>query len=455
MSPSPFEYLCDVVASDRLVWLTGAGISLALERHGGGTVPGWRGLVEDVLAERLRGPGMAAEDERDVRMLLQSREVSSKHLIEAASIVADGWPRFDAAVRKATRPAASQPPAARNDALHDAMLNAQPRGIVTLNYDDMHERSLRRHRLGTAWDVLLPDSEEALARALRADSDRPFLLKAHGSIVAGGRLVLSYDTYRELLAKNPAYRTFVQNLLTNFSLVIVGFGLSDPDFDLFFDTLAAQFRSPLQTHVLVTIKSRSHKAQALEVERRRRWGIHTHYIRDWSHLASELERARQTAGPRLERALELCVSRDIDERREGHATLRELGPAGRAVALNVLLTRVDTETDPHVHSELTYSLGVPDPPSEALGDAVREKLLGIIDTHPHRESVAHAIDKVDGLVRKSDLRRLERRRHQLMASPLPEDPDHPDHDDRLPVYLERLILRVRAAERHWPRRPRS
>jgi hypothetical protein len=76
----------------------------------------------------------------------------------------------------------------------------------------------------------------------------------------------------------------------------------------------------------------------------------------------------------------------------------------------------------------------------------------LIERSRNREVVAHAIDRLDAFVEIDDLDRLEHCRQELMSTPLPIDPNHPDDDDRLPVYLDRLILRVRAEARTFPPR---
>lgn len=463
MSVSAFATLCDVIASDRLVWMTGAGISQNVVRESdGGEVPGWKGLLTEVLKAREAAIGIAPELGTNLQALLAGKP-PGRQLIEAATLLERDWDDFDTAIRNAVRPADKQPKEveASQKAIHDALLNVQPRGIVTLNYDDLHERALTRREELPSWTQLVPgetSSDAQMAELLRDGLRSPFLLKAHGSIARRGPLVLSYETYRTLLGKDPAYRAFVQYLLTHHSLVIVGFGLSDPDFDLFFDTTAVQFGSPLQTHVLITRGPNSPRggvaaARGREAMLRLRYGIVTHHVSNWSEIPSEINRAARTAGPALNRTLRSCVSRDINVRRRGHTALRSLGPAGTAVAIKVLSARIARTRETHHLSELVYSLGTVTPPTPALRTKIKETLLGLIEISQDREVVAHAIDRLDGFVKFDDLDRLERCRHQLMSRPLPIDPNHPDDDDRLPVYLDRLILRVRAEARTFPPRP--
>src|SRR5205809_4931657 len=96
-----------------------------------------------------------------------------------------------------------------------------------------------------------------------------FLVKAHGSIgVNDGRdysVVLTAESYRDLFVKQPAYRAFLQHVFTNFNMLIVGFGMADPDFDLLLHDVLSQFGSPLQNHVLIRSAGQQQEMKGQEV----------------------------------------------------------------------------------------------------------------------------------------------------------------------------------------------
>jgi hypothetical protein len=186
---------------------------------------------------------------------------------------------FDRLIEDATTPEDGQ-----TTETHRALLDLQPRGIVTWNYDDAHENSLQER--GQCWKVLDPWNESLLV-AIRSGLREPFLLKAHGSVgnrtLSGEDLtpyhsvVLSSESYRDIAVRQPAYRGFMQHIFTNFNLLIVGFGMADPDFDLLLGQVFGQYGFSIQTHVLIRVASEQEETKGQEVRLRRDHGIRTLY----------------------------------------------------------------------------------------------------------------------------------------------------------------------------------
>src|SRR5262249_41075233 len=146
---------------------------------------------------------------------------SGRHLIMAASILRSANPReFDRAFRQAI----TEKPGSYGET-HAALLATQPRGIVTFNYDQAHEAAAKKDPTLSHFRRILPTDEGEIVRVLSQRFAEPFLLKAHGSLGVRHELVLTQESYREILAKSPAYRAFFQSLLTNFHFLVVGFGL--------------------------------------------------------------------------------------------------------------------------------------------------------------------------------------------------------------------------------------
>jgi len=401
-SSEEFGVLCDLVASDHLVCLTGAGISRGLRRkHAPNkTLPGWVSLLRELLlafeprlapmdaasARRL----LDAEDERLAAGLLRDAvrgsmsgaaqgdalgwmgelgpHIGSDELILAASIIREPDPtEFD----KRFLEAISEAPGECSPT-HEAILDLVPRGILTFNYDGGHEEACRRR--GHAYIALNPtdgDSEQQFRDLLERRLKDFFLLKAHGSVDSASPLVLTTAEYRNLLGKNPSFRAFVQNLFTNFSFLMVGYGLDDPDFDLFLRTMAEQFAGPLQHHVVLRPLAQRHRREEVE---RRLYGIHTLHINDFPEVPGVLRQAATTAGPALRRSLDDCLSVDHHTRRRAHAMLENLGPAGRAVAGQALVKRL-SDHDSFIVSEAAYSLGLLDADRHLAGPDCRQPRL--------------------------------------------------------------------------------
>jgi SIR2-like domain len=159
-----------------------------------------------------------------------------------------------------------------------------------------------------------PALEQRFGAALQKRLREFFLLKAHGSVGSGAGLVLTVEEYRDLLAKNPSFRAFVQNLFTNFNFLMVGYGLDDPDFDLFLRTMGEQFAGPLQEHIVLRRIDQRHRREEVE---QRLYGIRTLHLNDFGEIPEALRQAARTAGPRLRETLDRCLASAHEERRRG------------------------------------------------------------------------------------------------------------------------------------------
>jgi hypothetical protein len=364
----------------------------------------------------------------DCDQILADQSPPGSFLIEAASILRDGRAdRFDSRLRELVTPEDGETSEA-----HRALAELTPRGYLTFNYDDAHENAVGLTTM--VLPPLVPSDEKGLRGVLQTRFAQPFLLKAHGSLHSPEPLVLSYESYRDLFVRQPAYRAFVQSLLTNFHLLIVGFGLSDPDFDLFVGSMASQFGSPLHEHVV--IRHSTHDRSAQEIELRRRYGIHTLYVDDYPHIPKLLRSAALAAGPRLRPTLEVAVrGASNHERASAHQALRALGPAGRRAILAELLQMLASERDPHYVSEIAYTLGKVD------ARASKRTLIDIVDDpSPDPAPKARALTVLREVLEPADVPLIERWRQRFRKQFI--DPNERGY--RLVVYADYLAVYVPA-----------
>jgi hypothetical protein len=421
----PFAILCDQVASDNLVCLTGAGISVGMKREGGGglPLPSWTDLLRELHAdfESQMEPGDA---ESVSRLLADGDGIGSDELILAATLIRRANPaeferRFRAAITE--EPGQFSP-------THSALLGLLPRGIMTFNYDRGHEAACAKAvQPVTVLNPTVPGSEADFRAMMEERLGRFFLLKAHGSVQSSQPLVLTTEEYRNLLTKNPAFRSFVQHLFTNFSFLIVGYGLDDPDFALFTRTMVEQFGGPLQKHVAV--RHERDRGRHEEVQRHQ-YGIHTLHVADFAEIPQLLDAAATTPGPVMKETLALCLSPLHEERDRGHAALKMLGPAGRAVAAATLIPSL-ADSDSFLASEAAYSLGKLD------AHAHKERLCDLVDSRPQANVLGRTLTVLREVLDPSDLGRLKAWQHRYSAD-LPEG----ERAERIPKYLDYLVVYV-------------
>lgn len=188
-----FREICDIVSSDRLVCITGSGISSTLkqEKDKSKSLPTWLDLLLRMNIELSLY--LNIEEKDDLNRLL-TENASGTALIEAASILRNGREtKFDELFRSEVTPENR-----KTTETHRALLRIHPRGIITFNYDLAHENSINETGLSSDWEKLLPYDEEKIRKLLQNNLDHPFLLKAHGSIDSKEPLILTKDTYRDL-----------------------------------------------------------------------------------------------------------------------------------------------------------------------------------------------------------------------------------------------------------------
>ncbi len=426
-----FLRLCDLVASDRLVCVTGAGISTGLQRDDDQPLPSWWTLLDELRTE-LAPQIDAAGHRTDIEELLDGdpatcrAPATGRELILAASLIRAADPAtFDLRFRDLVRPKADT----TTDS-HLELARLRPRGILTFNYDPAHEVADQQARESPApaRAVLVPEQEDELRSHLAANLATPFLLKAHGDLEAGtdAPLTLTADDYRELMVRRPSYRAFVQHLLTEFHLLVVGFGLSDPDFDVFANTIVDAYGRPVRDGVAIF---RRGSVPMTRAELRMRLGLEVLEVDEFAEIPDVLADAGRHAGPELQATVESCLAPTMQARVAAHGALRKLGPSGRALARHELTKRLDAErNEPFRHSEVAFSLGyLADLMDRAVEQRerseIKETLMGLVDdATTGTDTKARALTVLRGLLSPPDQPRIDewvRRFH-----PQPGTPEH-------------------------------
>lgn len=451
-SDAVFLRLCDLVASDRLVCLTGAGISSRIPRANGmGCLPSWPQLLRE-LRDCMRGD-LGAEEQRDVDDIVDAIWPSGRLLIQASSILRSSNPKkFDESLRVAV----TGQDGATSDT-HRAIAAIRPRGIFTFNYDTAHESAAAE--LSYEHEILVPygSSDSAIVQALATGLSKPFVLKAHGSLGHNPEnLVLTSESYRELMTSQPAYRALVQHVLTEFHLLIVGFGLSDPDFDLLIDTLVDAYGSAVRDAVV--IRHRREEGPD-EIRLRRRYGIQTLYVDSFADIPRVILDASEWEGPQLRASLdEALAPGSTTARSHAHTHLRSLGAAGRASAAAVLLR--DLQGVKHSgagasvdfqKSEIVYSLGVVADKMSQRHERdgrrmITEAIIAVVEQDLSVDAIARALTVLRPLLEAADVERIKEWQARFANPPF----DLPAAS-RLKIYADYLGVYIPAKYNSEPR----
>lgn len=188
-----------------LVLFVGAGVPAAAG------LPSWARLVEFMM-DHARAKGVSAEILEEVKELAAARK-----FIDAFSAIKDalGGPEFCHFVEQQL-----------DDKDHPVPLVAETitelsglRAILTTNIDHILERALKGK-----WPTLSRATSDIAQRS-------GFLLKLHGTLLDRATWVFTRADYDRAMYANPKLETAFSALFHGRTLLFVGYGLADDDFD--------------------------------------------------------------------------------------------------------------------------------------------------------------------------------------------------------------------------------
>lgn len=437
-----FIKLCDIVTSNKLVCFTGAGISKGLNLKNNNTAPDWKSLltnIKDALKNSLSDIEIADLDE------LLCDQATGEHLIEAASILC----KKDRSLFLETLVNSVDLEQGETSQTHEQLLYLEPRGILTYNYDIAHENAIKKYGCSDKWEIILPSDNGAIINALQNNLHKQFLFKMHGSILYQNSMVLTRESYRDLLVKFPYYKSFIQQILTNYQLLIIGFGFSDPDFEMLLQDMFSTFGSPIQEHIVIKhIKEKSSK----DVIYRLRYGLNYLYVNDFSDIPQILNDCMHTSGNIINNILTECISVDLSIRTNIHRKVRELSNIGKKCLANKLeeiikdnikQERYLNDTTNTITSEYVYTYGVI--ASSSHNVHYKKFLINeVINKSSYSETIAHALHHLSDILEKDDIKQVEKWQIEFKNKKYIDDPQNPDLKNRILKYCESIYYLLKA-----------
>lgn len=443
LEDNAFKMLCDFVAEGNLICLTGSGISRGLKLKNSKRAPDWNELLKE-LKDSLKGSFEDSDDYDNLTELLVNN-APGENLIEASSILynVDKEAFLDTLVRSVDLEENE------TSETHKRLLDLQPKGILTYNYDTAHENAFSQKGQRENWTVVMPEDNDLIIKILKDRLNKQFLFKMHGCVTKKESMVLTRESYRNLFIKYPFYKAFMQQIFTNYHLLIVGFRMSDPDFDMLLQNVFSTFGSPIQEHIV--IKHISEKSSK-DVMYRLRYGLHFLYVEDFSHINDILSACICTLGPALISILDDCISPELTTRGKAHFDVRHLSSAGKKCLANVLEEKIkaniaiENKEDYNKNtenSELVYTYGV-------IASATKEKnykdflMTEVVAKSIYSEPVAHALVWLRDILSNDDLSSVEWWMGKFYSYEFKEDKNNQDPDNRVYKYCEAIFYLIKA-----------
>ncbi len=458
-----FDELCNMVAKGQMVCLTGAGVSKKMLNENGDEekeLPDWQELLEGIYGRMQNVKGIDLEDEKEtidellstedksllkeLKKVLEKTEKSTaddndretikrvleRNLVSSASAdsgerliaVASLLHNMNSTVFKETLLDIVKTDKKAKSKTHDAIADLNPLGIMTYNYDTGHEAAWKERKV--KFDVIVPADREKIRSMIRDGfEEKKFILKAHGSTEKKESIVLTSESYSDLFTTYSYYKTLVQDILMNHQLLIVGFGMADPDFDRMIRDLFTTFGGPIQKHVVIAHESTKSRKDLLYSHN---YGFQYLYVKKFTDIPLILRDCTEYVGSYVDEILKDIViygKKGIEKRSEAHKKLRNLNNVAKNIAAKELMERITDLTNeiqdssavtPGNHkvfelSEYVYSLGcLLDPKSDVDGKRKQFLIDNVILSCHVPKVVAHALYQIKDYLKKGDLNHIRK-----------------------------------------------
>ncbi len=196
----------------------GAGVSA------GSGFPAWDRLLLDTIQVKLESKDISQAHADEMRALLSRRDAESYLTVaqELSDRLSDS--EFKRHIAKVFRASTIKPSSAHNEIVKKPFAMA-----MTTNYDKLVENAYAK-KMGEVPTILMYDQASAVADAMWSDSF--FLLKAHGSIEDPSKMIITERDYRNVVFRQPGYRSAISAIFTTRTVLFVGASLADPELKL-------------------------------------------------------------------------------------------------------------------------------------------------------------------------------------------------------------------------------
>lgn len=238
------EPLVAALKEERCVGFIGAGLS---KRAG---LPSWPELLRNLI-EAMKSHGLSDEHAAELTSHLKNPD---EYLMVAQAL--------DDLYRAAFRDELSQafPEDVSPAVAHVKVIKLPFRLLITTNYDKLLE-SAYVQEIKQAYTTLT--FEKAGQIVTRFYQNRYFILKAHGSVDDPSGMIITERDYRNLIYRQPGYRSALETIFNSRCLLFLGVSLRDPELKLLLSFLHDAFggERPPQHYALVSDRDFSKAAQ--------------------------------------------------------------------------------------------------------------------------------------------------------------------------------------------------
>lgn len=217
--------LVDDLARRRAIIMIGSGISRHSTGDGGVRPPTWRGFLEEAF--QLCDPKPKYIKSAIIRgQYLDACEWLKRHLDE----------RWVQQLRSSFLTPRFKPAE-----IHKLIYQLDARIVLTPNFDRIYDGHAASESEGTTFIKKYSDTDiiEYIRRRDR------LILKVHGSIDDPHRMIFTRSQYATARTAHASFYRLLDALIMTNTILMVGVGLDDPDFQLLFEDSNARFQNAL------------------------------------------------------------------------------------------------------------------------------------------------------------------------------------------------------------------
>lgn len=205
------------LAARRCIIFIGAGASAgALSADGIKRPPNWGKLLENLIAlMNNRADDTVINDFIVKEKFLEAAELIMKNISPAD---------FSGFIREELITPRYEP-----SEMHKAILDIDPKIVITTNYDDIYDNFCRTGAAKDGYNISRY-YESHITSDLR--SPIRLIIKAHGCISDASKVVLTKSQFFKARQENPNFYKILDSLFLTHTILFLGYSLTDPDIQL-------------------------------------------------------------------------------------------------------------------------------------------------------------------------------------------------------------------------------
>jgi hypothetical protein len=279
------EQLIDAFAKNKCILFVGAGISRMCLGKDRKPLPNWYEFLSSFAIWQEKNKKLTKQDAREIKVLISK----GKYLLVAEELLSISTEQeFNKFLNNTFEPKTIFP-----SILHELIVALPFRGIITSNYDNLIEQAYfskfkRLPKLFYNKDIL---------SGYDVFQNKFFILKLHGDIEDPKSIILSQKSYANLIYNSQEYRNLLEHIFLEHTILLIGYGGSDPDIEATYDKLSTKKASNLICHFML---ARENSLSNIEKKRFRKdrgitvieyvdyFDLHNHIYTFMSDLAEKL-----------------------------------------------------------------------------------------------------------------------------------------------------------------------